>query len=162
MHKGSSKHKAQESAQPKQPFKDPDNWDDGPPTRTPDSRRNGNSHKYPDCFDVWMCCNIRWSKYSELIDHLEHYHFLYNNSIKNNEQVRTGRGKPYRYICVKCHEKLFSFNGIMRHFIDAHVKHLIMCTQCVVMLPERIFYTHLYDCNIVDSEINKKSTNSRD
>lgn len=109
--------------------------------------------KYPDCFDVWKCCNIRWSRYSELIDHIEHFHFLYGYTIQNNEQVQKGLEKPYKYQCSKCNKKVFSIHTALRHFIDAHVDHMIMCTQCVVMHSEEGFHSHVQECNVVEFEI---------
>lgn len=111
------------------------------------------SKEYPDCFDVWMCCNTRWSKYSELVDHIEHFHFLYCYDIKNNDQVKLSKENPYKYQCSKCNKKVFSFHTTIRHFIDAHVDHMLMCTQCVVMRPETSFHDHVYDCNVVDFQI---------
>lgn len=108
---------------------------------------------YPDCFDVWMCCNTRWSRFNELIDHIEHYHYLYNYEIKNNDQVKLEKEKPYKYLCPKCNKKTFSFHTTVRHFIDAHVAHMIMCTQCVVMHPETNFHEHVQECNIADYEM---------
>lgn len=111
------------------------------------------SEFYPDSYDVWRCCNQRWAHFSELIKHIEHFHFLYTNQIQNRELLHLQQEKPYKYLCPKCNKRTFSFHTTIRHFIDAHVEHLIMCVQCVVMHPEKTFQDHVKECINVERDI---------
>lgn len=119
------------------------------------SYENSELNKYPESFDAWRCCEIRWSRFSELIDHIEHHHFLYSYTVLNNDKVQKGEEPAKKYKCAKCDFEFFSFHRVMMHFIENHVEHLIMCVQCVVLHPEESYHEHIQDCNVCELESRK-------
>lgn len=109
--------------------------------------------KYPSSVDSWRCCNYRYMRYSELIDHIEHHHFLYSHEVINNSADQLQQEKAYKYKCDKCLEKIFCFHSAIKHFISKHVGNQIFCLQCVVLYEEENYHKHIRECNIVDNEI---------
>lgn len=108
--------------------------------------------KYPKSFDTWSCCGGRYTRFSGILDHIEHHHFLYRYDVVGYFQNRRG----YKYSCDKCERKSFSFYIAVGHFLFTHVEHHMFCLQCSVMHSVESFHNHIEECNLVEREIRSK------
>lgn len=109
--------------------------------------------KYPQSLDSWKCCGERWTRYSHLIDHIEHHHYLYRRDVVNNSGDQLIRAPAYKYACEKCESKHFSFFAAITHFLRDHVEHQILCLQCCVLHTAEYFHEHINECNIIESYV---------
>lgn len=109
--------------------------------------------KYPPSSDSWGCCGERWQRYSDLIDHIEHHHYLYKTIVKNNEGEDLLLYPPYKYQCDTCNSQHFTFFAAITHFLKDHVDHQIVCHQCGKLHQVDCYHPHIYECNIVNSYI---------
>lgn len=109
--------------------------------------------KYPSSLDSWKCCGERWTRYSHVIDHIEHHHYLYRKDVVNNCADELLQGPAYKYACEKCDQKYFSFFAAITHFLRDHVEHQILCLQCCVLHTAEYYHEHINECNIVESYV---------
>lgn len=112
---------------------------------------SGASQNYPKTLDVWRCCNERFTRFSNIIDHIEHNHLLYRQEIAG----RTPIGQAYKYNCETCQEKSFTFYKAIVHHLSRHVDFKIFCSQCMVLHTEISYHTHLRECNLLEEEIRR-------
>lgn len=110
-----------------------------------------NVPNYPKSIDTWYCCGERYSRFSQIINHIEFRHFQYRYDVAGYFQ----NGQGFKYSCEKCDKKGFSMFNAIGHFITEHVEHLILCLQCIVMHPTKNFHDHIRECNLVETEIRR-------
>lgn len=117
----------------------------------PDSQYPGKKFvKYPLFKDYWTCCNANCYKFSEIINHIEKFHIT--NQIQFTEQ-----GNIFKFSCHKCDSKFIEHHKIAIHYLENHIEHQIICTQCCVhYFTFEKYKEHIRDCNIVAFE-NKRN-----
>lgn len=106
-------------------------------------------HRYPKSLDVWGCCNEKFTRFSKLIDHIEHHHILYKQDISG----RMRSGHVYKHNCEQCGTKTFSFYAALIHHLSRHIEYKIFCSQCLVALLEEEFHRHVGECNLIEAEL---------
>lgn len=111
---------------------------------------------YPKSLDTWCCCGERFTRFSGIIDHIEHHHFLYRYDIVGYFRSQ----QAFKYSCDKCNGKAFSFYTAMVHHLSRHVEHKILCLQCLVLHNEQGFHEHVPECNLVEIEFKKDGRSS--
>lgn len=109
--------------------------------------------KYPESLDSWSCCQERWTRYSNIIDHIEHHHYLYKRKVVNNSGEGLLQGFPYKYQCDTCSDRHFTFFAAITHFLKEHVEHHIFCLQCLVLHNPETYHTHIHECNVVQDYV---------
>lgn len=109
--------------------------------------------KYPQSLDSWKCCGERWTRYSHVIDHIEHNHYLYRREVINNSGDGLIQAPAYKYECDNCEQKYFSFFAAITHFLRDHVEHRIFCFQCCVLHTIEYYHEHIHECNIIESYV---------
>lgn len=119
----------------------------------PESMPNLNT--YPRSLDIWRCCNGNFTRFSNIIDHIEHNHLLYRQEIVG----RTQSGHAYKYLCDQCGAQSFSFYKAILHHLSRHVIFKIFCSQCLVVQTEAHFHQHIRACNLMENDL---SSNSQD
>lgn len=88
-------------------------------------------------------------RFSRIVDHIEHHHFLYREGIIGYLES----GRTYKYSCDRCAQGGFSYYSAMTHFLVKHVEHSIFCLQCIVIHPEENFHIHINECNTIEEKI---------
>lgn len=111
---------------------------------------NGEEYlKYPPSTDSWGCCGERWLQYSQIVDHIEHHHYLYKRNVENNSGDALLTESPYKYRCETCDSRHFTFFAAITHFLKDHVEHRILCFQCMTLHKAECYHLHIYECNLL-------------
>lgn len=76
---------------------------------------------YPPIVDQWICCNLTYARYSDIVQHVEKIHLPY---------MLESTTSAFKHACPQCQVQFMAYNGLITHFLKSHVDNQVLCLQC--------------------------------
>lgn len=102
----------------------------------------------PASVDHWYCCNILWTTYPQITQHIRQEHV---KVITEKSAIKLKCG-----ICDCPYEGIEKYDEVKKHILFLHTQHYLHCLQCAVKYPsEELFDAHSEECNRLVHELAK-------